>query len=114
MGLCGLVLCPEREDAEAWYLLERPVRGRGFATSAMRLLLEAGFGELGLHRIYACSVPENLASVRVLERCGMRREGHLVRNLRIQGEWRDSLLYAMLREEWPGASCYTLPSEPHV
>lgn len=100
IGLCGLVIDQPREEAEAWYMMLPEARGRGLATSALRQLLASGFGDFGLHRIWACVAPVNAASCRVLEKAGMRREGHSLRNLRIHGEWMDSYLYAILREEW--------------
>jgi len=100
IGLCGLVVDRKREDAEAWYLLDPACWGRGYGVEAMRLLLATGFEDCGLHRVWACVVPENRRSVRVLEKAGLRYEGHSVRSLRIRGEWHDSLLYALLAEEW--------------
>ena len=103
IGLCGLVVDRERDDAEAWYLLEPAMWGRGLAAQALRQLLATGFEDYGLHRIWACAAPANAASARVMEKAGMRREGHIRQNLRIHGEWHDSLVYAMLAEEWAGA-----------
>ena len=59
-----------------------------------------GFELLGLHRIIARCDARNGASARVMERLGMRREGHLVENEFIKGEWTDELLYALLEQEW--------------
>ena len=101
VGLCGLVLRPELEEGELWYLL-RPERwGRGLVTEAVRALVDHGFRALALHRVWASCLPENPASARVLEKVGFRREGLLRQNLRIHGEWRDSHLYALLAAEWP-------------
>lgn len=62
-----------------------------------------GFGPLALHRIHASCIVENPASARVLEKLGFRREGLTRQNIRIQGEWRDGYLYAILAGEWPPA-----------
>ena len=43
---------------------------------------------------------DNVASARVLERAGLRREAHLVENEFVKGEWTDEVIYAMLRTEW--------------
>ncbi len=99
-GLAGLVIRPRRSEAEAWYLLDKPFWGRGLATEAARQLLDLGFGENRLHRIWATVCPENPASARVLEKAQFRREGFLVKSERIHGVWRDRYLYAILREEW--------------
>jgi len=68
-------------------------------TETVKRVIDFGFSELGLHRIYATLAPENVASARVLEKAGMRREGHLRKHRYIKGEWRDSLLYAILESE---------------
>ena len=61
---------------------------------------------MSLHRIWATCLPENPASARVLERAGMRKEGFLVKNLKIHGEWKSSFLYAILAEEWSESAQY--------
>jgi len=68
----------------------------------LRALLDFGFGELGAHRVYAKVYPGTVASQRLLEKIGFRREGHQVKDTFVRGAWEDSLLYAMLEEEWPG------------
>jgi [ribosomal protein S5]-alanine N-acetyltransferase len=100
IGLTGLVLSPDRQTAEAWYMLGKAHWAQGYGTEAVRLLLDFGFGELGLHRVWATCLPENRASLRALEKAGMRREGYQRKNLRIHGEWKNSWLFAILREEW--------------
>jgi len=103
IGLCGLVILRGVEEGEIWYLVEPESWGKGVATEAARQMLDCGFGELGLHRIWATCLPENPASSRVLEKAGMRKEGFLVKNLKIHGEWKSSFLFAMLAEEWSSA-----------
>lgn len=102
VGLCGLAIDRDHQQGEAWYLLEPDYWGKGLATEAVAQLLAAGFGQLRLHRIFATCLPGNPASAHVLKKLGMRREGYQRKNLRIHGEWHDSFLYAMLREEWHG------------
>ena len=104
VGLCGLVVLSGAKDGEIWYLVDPEHWGRGIATEAVQQLLGFGFGELRLHRIWATCLPENPGSSRVLEKVGMRREGFLVKNLKIHGVWKSSFLYAMLVEEWNDVS----------
>lgn len=97
IGACGVRA--ERPGAHAGhfgYTLARAHWGRGYATEAGRALLALGFEQLGLHRLWATCRPGNVASVRVLEKLGLRREGHLRHTTRIRGEWQDSLLFARL------------------
>ena len=100
IGLAGIVLRPELEEGEVWYLLHPDRWGEGLVSEGVRRLVQHGFSALGLHRVWAGCLPENPASARVLEKLGFRREGFLRRNLRIHGEWRDSYLYAVLADEW--------------
>lgn len=100
IGVCGVVILRGAQEGEIWYLVNPACWGKGIATAAVRKLLDLGFGELALHRIWATCLPENPASARVLEKVGMRREGFLIKNLNIHGEWKSSFLYAMLAEEW--------------
>ena len=65
-----------------------------------RVSLLSVFDQLGLHRIFAWCDSENLASTRVLEKVGMRREGVLLKNWTIRGELRDAFLYAITESEW--------------
>ena len=90
----------EHLQGEIGYVLHPDHHGRGYATEAGRELLRMGFDLLGLHRIIARCDARNGASARVMERLGMRREGHLVENEFIKGEWTDELVYAMLEQEW--------------
>jgi ribosomal-protein-alanine N-acetyltransferase len=84
------------------YVVDRQHWGQGYATEAIRALIDFGFRRLALHRIWATCDVENHASARVLEKLGMRREGLLRHNVRRTGEWRDSYLYAIIEPEWRG------------
>jgi RimJ/RimL family protein N-acetyltransferase len=85
---------------EIAYVLHPDYWGRGIATEAARILLRFGFVMLGLHRVYATCDPRNVASSRVMEKIGMQYEGRLRETMLIRDGWRDSLMYAILAEEW--------------
>lgn len=73
---------------------------RGYVTEAAQALLRYGFETLALHRIIATCQPENLASYRVMEKLGMRREGHFRQCIyRGNDVWWDEYFYAILGEE---------------
>jgi [ribosomal protein S5]-alanine N-acetyltransferase len=98
---CGLGIDDsESREAILWYTLHPSYWGKGYTTEAARSLVDFGFRELRLHRIWADCDPANIGSWRVLEKLGMRREGHLVENAWIKGAWVDSLIYAILEREW--------------
>ena len=89
-----------QQRGEIGYILNPAYHGQGLATEVAGTLLRLGFDGLGLHRIVARCDARNVASARVMERVGMRREAHLVHNEFLKGEWTDELIYAILREEW--------------
>ena len=104
IGRCGLGLTnSDLAEGMLWYTIHPSYWGRGYATEAARRLLDFGFRELRLHRIWADCDPANAASIRVLEKLGMRREGHLIENVWIKGAWMDSLIFAILNREWLSA-----------
>jgi RimJ/RimL family protein N-acetyltransferase len=74
--------------------------GRGYATDAVRTLVDFGFRELKLHRISAAIGPENAASIAIVRRLGMMYEGRIRDHVYTNGQWRDSLLYSVLADEW--------------
>lgn len=87
---------------EIGWVFHPDYQGHGYATEASRVMLRLAFDGLGLHRVIARCDGRNEASVRVMERLGMRREGHFVENEYVKGEWTDELVYAMLAREWRG------------
>ncbi|MGB5950058.1 MAG: GNAT family protein [Parvibaculum sp.] len=73
--------------------------GRGYVTRAVRALIPYVFEELKLHRLQAACLPENERSKAVLRKCGFREEGYARGYLRINGVWRDHLVFAILRDD---------------
>ena len=74
--------------------------GQGFAIEALSCLLDGLFSRLKLHRVVADTDVENIQSWTLLERVGLRREGHRRQSLWFKGRWADEYIYAILREEW--------------
>jgi ribosomal-protein-alanine N-acetyltransferase len=70
---------------------------QGYMTAAVRVLVPFAFSTLKLHRIEAACIPENAASVQLLEKTGFTREGYAREYLCINGSWQDHLLYAQVR-----------------
>jgi RimJ/RimL family protein N-acetyltransferase len=99
-GVALRVSDPESRGGFIGYVFNRRYWGQGYATEAALRLLAFGFEKLDLHRIFATCDPRNVASSRVLEKIGMRREGHLRKHKWQKGRWRDSLMYAVLEHEW--------------
>lgn len=74
--------------------------GRGYMTEGMHVLLRQAFVTMRLHRVEANIQPGNDASLRLVRRCGFRREGYSPRYLKIGGRWRDHERWAILAETW--------------
>ena len=84
------------QSCSVGYWLSAAAGGRGLATIALRETIGVAFGELGLHRIQAETLPHNVASQRVLERNGFQRIGMAPTYLKIAGSWQDFLLYQVI------------------
>ena len=87
-------------QAEIGFTLAIAYQGFGYATEAIECSIDYLFTELGLHRIRANCDPENAASKRLLQRVGMRLEGHFMESLWFKGYWANEDWYAILRQEW--------------
>ena len=101
IGRTGMKLDADRRQAMLWYALHRSCWRKGYALEAARSMLSLGFDDLALHRIYADIDPRNTASGRLCERLGMRREAHFRENVFLKDEWCDTVIYALVRTEWP-------------
>jgi RimJ/RimL family protein N-acetyltransferase len=101
IGDCAAMpLAGDPRQCEIGFTLAERYQGHGYATEAVRLLIGYLFTVRGKHRIIAYCDTRNAPSAAVLERLGMRREGHLRESTWAKGEWTDDLLYAVLDHEW--------------
>ena len=97
------------------YWVDRDVAGRGVTPTALALAIDHCFADVGLHRVEVDIRPENEASIRVVEKLGLRREGYFERFLDIDGAWRDHVCFAVTSEEVRrGSMLSRLPSVPTV
>ncbi|RKH63618.1 GNAT family N-acetyltransferase [Corallococcus llansteffanensis] len=85
---------------EIGFTLSRRHQGQGLGTEAVRALLGYVFGTLRLHRVIGVTDAKNGAAAAVLERLGLRREGHFLENVFFKGAWGDEFQYALLGREW--------------
>jgi RimJ/RimL family protein N-acetyltransferase len=93
-------LSRRHRQGEIGFVFHPRYQGWGLATEAAEVMLGLGFDGLGLHRLIGRCDALNLASARLMERLGMRREAHFVHNEIFKGSWGDELVYAMLEDEW--------------
>ena len=80
LGLCGFRSLENTDDIELTYQLSHECWERGFATEAARACLHYAFEEVGLERVVAGIEPQNVASIKVIEKLGMRYAGEMVQN----------------------------------
>jgi RimJ/RimL family protein N-acetyltransferase len=101
VGWITLVIHSWEHGLGEWgYSLSTPFQRRGIMPRALAQLLGDLFGRSRLHRVEARTAVDNVASQRVLERLGFRREGLLRAYFQLDGEWVDNYLYALVKEEW--------------
>jgi RimJ/RimL family protein N-acetyltransferase len=101
IGDCAFQILPDDErQGQVGFTFSRAFQKQGFATEAVRRLLEFIFTEYHLHRVTAICDALNIASARLLERVGMRREGHYLENIFFKGAWGDEFAYSILDREW--------------
>jgi [ribosomal protein S5]-alanine N-acetyltransferase len=86
-------------SAELGYAFNPMAWNKGYATEATRAVLNCAFSVVNVHRVLAMCDARNIASFRVMEKIGMRREGHFIQDKFQKGEWRDSYLYAALEHD---------------
>ncbi len=90
------------DEVELGYRLRKSVWSKGYATEGSRALIEKGFAELGVERVFATTMVVNVASRRVMEKAGLRyvRTFHQPWPDRIEGEEEGDVEYALRRSEW--------------
>ena len=94
------VLHPAARQLEIGYVLLPSERGKDYCTEAVNIMVDYLFLSKESRRIQAQTDLRNVASQKVLEKVGFKKEGTLRKNFFRRGEWRDTYLYSILREEW--------------
>lgn len=89
----------DQDQIEIGFTISPQYQRKNVATEALSYFLRYVFGELNRHRVIATTDVKNIASCRLLERLGFRREGHFVQNIFFKGAWGDEYQYALLRSE---------------
>lgn len=99
VGGCGLnCINQANRFANLGYWIRASATNQGFATEAVRLMVEFGFRRLELHRLEIVIAFDNTASMRVAEKAGARREGILRSRLRLHGRSVDAVMFSVVRE----------------
>jgi len=101
IGDCAFQVFADDEcQAQIGFTFSPAYQKQGYATEAVTGLLDYLFGERRLHRVTATCDIENNASIRLLERLGMRREAEFIENIWFKGVWGSEYVYALLYKEW--------------
>ncbi len=91
---------PRAGETEIGYNIVPGQRNKGYATEAIRIIVDYLFLTKNIERIQANADPENFQSWKALEKAGFKREGILRRTFFCRGKWRDDCIYSIIREEW--------------
>jgi ribosomal-protein-alanine N-acetyltransferase len=97
----GSITWGSARSGQVGYWIDEAFAGLGIIPTTLAMAVDHCFGVIGLHRLEASIRPENHASRRVVEKLGFREEGIRVRQLHINGAWRDHVCYALTAEEVP-------------
>ena len=87
-------------QAEIRFVINPKYKGQGFATEAVRAVIDAAFEQYRIHRVFARCDARNNRSAKLLRRLGMRLEAHYREHALFQGEWDEELHFAILDREW--------------
>jgi len=103
VGAIGLLLRPEptrHSRGNLGYFIHKKFWNKGYTTEAAKAVLHFGFEELGLHKVTCGCLSENAGSEAVMKKCGMIKEAELVQHSYHEGQWKDRVMYRLLKSEW--------------
>ncbi|MFN2227263.1 MAG: GNAT family N-acetyltransferase [Anaerolineae bacterium] len=101
IGTCGVRLeSAEHRQASFGCAIARAYWGWGYASEASRCIIDYGFSNLPIHRLYAETLSENSRARALAERLGFRLEGEFRHRKYFRGRWWDTTIYALLEDEW--------------
>jgi ribosomal-protein-serine acetyltransferase len=101
-GCVGLHIDRENRSAMIGYWIDQNHEGTGLVTQASSALTDVAFRDLAMHRVWLSADPDNTRSCAVAERLGFRREGVHREDVIMNGRFRDTVIYAVLEDGWPG------------
>ena len=103
----GISHFPVGELLEIGYTIIPSERNKGYCTEAVKIIVDYLFLSKDIVRIQAGTNPKNVASQRVLEKVGFKKEGLVRKSVFVRGKWEDGFLYSILREEWKESKILT-------
>jgi len=101
IGDCGLhCLSDDPRQMEVGITLSPSHQGQGYATEALRCVLDFIFGTMGKHRVSATTDAENPAAASLFRRLGFRQEAHFIEHRWYKGYWDSEFVFGLLKREW--------------
>lgn len=100
IGDIGIHFLEDDAQVELGYTIAPAFQGQGYAIEAVRAVIHYLFSGLNKHRIIASVDPNNIRSIKLIDGLGIRKEAHFVKSIKINDEWLDDCVYAILNEEW--------------
>lgn len=99
VGTMTLRVEAKHHKGELAYWVGKPYWGQGYATEAAKRVIEFGFEELDLHKIYGAAITTNPASSRIMQKVGMEYEGTLKEDILHWGEYKDLDMYGLINSK---------------
>ncbi|MDF1511340.1 MULTISPECIES: GNAT family N-acetyltransferase [Bacillaceae] len=100
IGTITIRVDKNNSKGELGYWIGRDFWGNGFATEAVKRMINFGFNELKLNKIWASAISRNKASIMVLEKAGLKKEGTLRQNRLLLNNFEDVDVYGLLKVEF--------------
>ncbi|WP_099205745.1 GNAT family N-acetyltransferase [Scatolibacter rhodanostii] len=100
LGCIDICLNIKDEKCEFGYVLNRHYWGHGYMTEALNLILSLCFDKLDLNRVEALHYTPNIASGKVMQKCGMKHEGTFIQEVKVKGVFYDCEHYGITQEMW--------------
>ena len=100
IGDCAVNVKEDNQQAELGFTISREYQGQGYAFEAVSNLLDYLFTNLHFHRVIGIADCENLPSIALLKKLGMRQEAHFIQSYYSEGTWSDEYFFAILKDEW--------------
>lgn len=100
IGDIGIHFIDDDYQIEIGYTLSPEYQGNGYAVEAVKAVINYTFSVFRKHRITASVDPDNLKSIKLLQKIGFRKEAHFIKSYRLGNQWYDDCVYAILAEEW--------------
>jgi ribosomal-protein-alanine N-acetyltransferase len=100
IGACDVTIEENEPAGDLGYIFAHEAWGQGYASEAARAMVDAGFAQLHLERVFATCAIDHSASAHVLEKVGLRRRTVLRQYKEAKGRWWDMYLYEISRTEW--------------